>query len=61
MAFKQRIRNIIWSHTLLVWALGVCPALSIVRCYPALPYSTDIAIQQASDGTESNGMGMSEV
>ena len=23
-------------------------------------YSTDIAIQQASDGTESNGMGMSE-
>ena len=24
-------------------------------------YSTDIAIQQASDGTESNGMGMSEV
>ena len=39
MARKQRIRNIIWSRTLLVWALGVCPALPIVQCYPALLYT----------------------
>ena len=24
--------------TFIVWALRVCPAIPIVRCYPALPY-----------------------
>ena len=47
MARKQRIRNIIWSRALLFSALGVCPALSIVRCYPALPalpdFTSDLA------------------
>ena len=51
MARKQIIRNIIWSRALLVSALGVCPALPIVRCYPALPYMLldSQAVKSASD------------
>ena len=57
MACKQRIRNIIWSHTLLVWALGVCPALPIVRCYPALPYTYYILIVSGTADPEVGNVG----
>ena len=39
-----------WFDTFIVWALRVCPALPIVRCYPALPY-TPTFVQPSSLAT----------